>query len=398
MNKSKYALLVGFLLVIFGIGIANLVDPNRDVSFYENRPLAQRPNPTLHTYLDGEYFSQYDTYYTDQFVARQTWIKLYSKWNYMIPAVYHKGYYVQKDNTILQEPLVRMNYNYYLPYTHQVNELAKWVKQNNEQFYFFMSPSKNVMLNPMLPSYMPKGGTKENEKDFISQLDKSINFINLADWFEKTYTPEQSKALVSKSDHHWNMEGAFIAYQKVVDRLKQDFPQLPAPYQKQDVAVKYAQGSKMYGSWAQELGFAVDTSNDIPYEYLPKNLDFNTYQVYQGAVSPENKQPANKIYGSGMDLKQEFVKYGDAYTYDYPELNIINPNSKNNLHMLVFKDSYFNPMIYLLASHVHQLSVLDMRYYDPAKIKDYIKNNHINIVMIFYNENNLSTDTYRFGM
>lgn len=399
MNKSKYALLIGFLCMIFGLGILSFLEPDDEYSFYENRNLAQKPVPTLETYKSGEYFDTYDSYYTEQFIGRQTWIRLYNEWNYMLPSVYKKSFYVQDDNTMIQKPMPEQPAEYYKPFTKQVNGLGEFIKEQNSSLYFFLAPAKSHMLRPLLPDYMPQGGYEENEKKFLSQLDdQKVTVENLSSWFSDNYTTEERKQFFFKSDHHWNMEGAFVTYQLMMERLQKDLPELGAPYKKEEITKTCAKAERMYGSWAAQLALVVDTTDDLPCHYLPKNFDFTDLNVYLGAIAEKNKKEPFELYGGYMNKEGKHIKYADAYTYDYSEINILNDQAKNDLNLLVLKDSYFNPVTYHVASHVKKLSVLDMRFFDPNKLQDYIKANKFDAVVIFHNQNNLGSETYRYGI
>lgn len=41
------------------------------------------------------------------------------------------------------------------------------------------------------------------------------------DYFKKNYTNEEIQSMYFKTDHHWNMDGAFLGYQYIMNTIVQ---------------------------------------------------------------------------------------------------------------------------------------------------------------------------------
>ena len=77
MNKKQsWNVTLLFCILIFGFTIATIIKPDQDYSEAENRTLAKMPKITGETLLNGDFEADYETYLTDQFVARDGWIAL----------------------------------------------------------------------------------------------------------------------------------------------------------------------------------------------------------------------------------------------------------------------------------------------------------------------------------
>ena len=74
MNICNKVTSVIFCAVIAGLTAASMLNPVRERSETENRDLAQMPTFSLESLLKGEFTSDYETFITDQFVARDAWI------------------------------------------------------------------------------------------------------------------------------------------------------------------------------------------------------------------------------------------------------------------------------------------------------------------------------------
>ena len=77
MNKMySKATAILFLVLVFGFTGVTFVYPERKFSENENRVLATMPEFSFEKLFSGKFMSEYETYITDQFFLRDSWIKL----------------------------------------------------------------------------------------------------------------------------------------------------------------------------------------------------------------------------------------------------------------------------------------------------------------------------------
>lgn len=80
--KKLYTLLLAVLLLAFlAVGVYSLVDQDATESIMENRKLAEKPEFSWASLLDGSYISALETYYSDTFPGRDTLLKLNKQLN-----------------------------------------------------------------------------------------------------------------------------------------------------------------------------------------------------------------------------------------------------------------------------------------------------------------------------
>ena len=72
---SKVAAIL-FLVLVFGFTGVTFVYPERTFSENENRVLATMPQFSWEKLFNGKFMSEYESYITDQFFLRDSWIKL----------------------------------------------------------------------------------------------------------------------------------------------------------------------------------------------------------------------------------------------------------------------------------------------------------------------------------
>ena len=98
--KNKVMISI-FLIFIFGLSIANVVDKDREISETENRPLQQFPQFSFESLLSGSYTQKFDKYMTDQFVMKDEWVGLKSDMERLLQKGENNGVYFGKDGYLL---------------------------------------------------------------------------------------------------------------------------------------------------------------------------------------------------------------------------------------------------------------------------------------------------------
>ena len=78
-NRTRHNLciLCLFVLVLIVVCLACLIAKDRPFSDTENRSLAQKPALSASALADGSFFSGLDSWYSDQFPARDGWISMH---------------------------------------------------------------------------------------------------------------------------------------------------------------------------------------------------------------------------------------------------------------------------------------------------------------------------------
>ena len=83
------------------------------------------------------------------------------------------------------------------------------------------------------------------------------------------------------------------------------------------------------------------------------------------------------------------LTYSHFYGHDYPEI-IFTTERDLRPNILVFGNSFDNPLLKMIASHYHQTYSIDLRYYKDVKkhefnLNEYIQEHQINDVLFIIN-------------
>ena len=88
-----------FILLIFGFFLFSILLPDEEISLSERRKLAQFPNFSVDGMMKGDYFSDLDQYFSDQFPYRDTFrrIKAYTQFS-LFQKLDNEGIFIQDDS------------------------------------------------------------------------------------------------------------------------------------------------------------------------------------------------------------------------------------------------------------------------------------------------------------
>jgi len=396
MKLGRFILILGFLGVIFSLSIASLIEKDKAESLYENRTLAQEPVKDLKLIWSGQYFQQYETYFSDQFVYRDRWVRHYTDLQMTMPQTFVNGFYIAKDNHVIAQPVTDFPKQELDASAKALNDLGNYLQRKGTPLYYFPLPSKANTAADLLPSYVPEGRGVANKKYLLSKIDKKlVHVTDISGEFKKNRTPQQVADLYFKTDHHWNIEGALLGYQQVIKRLAKDFPNISTDTAKSTFTHSCI-NNPFIGSLNKQLLLEVDLHADKVCYYMPKDYSFNDYKVYRNGINENNRTLLQSIYSTYKKQPNEKIEYGSAYTWDLTEFNIVNPKSTNNLRALIIKDSYGNAASFHMAHHFKETTVYDIRHNPSRTLYSYLDTHQFDLVIIEYNDTYLSGPLFNF--
>lgn len=322
-----------FAVLIFGLALICWFKEYDDFSEDERRVLADFPEITWETLLNGEFMSDFETYTLDQFPLRDTFrgIKSASQFYVFNRAenndLYMSDGHISKLDSQLSLPMLdhaaeRFEYIYetYLA-DKGMNVYLSIVPDKN--FYMAESNGYLALDYDKLTEYMLE---KTEYMEFIDIYDK----LSLDDYY---YT-----------DSHWRQENivdvaAFIASQMGVE--------LDAQYTENTLNIPFE------GVYVGQS--ALPLNNDSIIYLTNEVLDNCTVTSYDTGKAQEsvvyNFERAEK--GDAYDL---FLSGANAL------LTIENPEAETNRELIIFRDSFGSSIAPLFAEGYAKITVVDIRY------------------------------------
>lgn len=386
MKKFELLLPISFFIFIFGMLIVHVWMPDRAVSQMENRNLTVlNKRPGLEQIFSGEYSKHLEDYFTDQFPKRDGWIREYVLLQRHMGKLYlNDKYYLAGDGWIAVSPVVEVEEEAVEKFVDELSGLSHDLAQAGIPFTYYSFPAKATYILKA-PEFMPKDvGQEQNRKVHELLKERNVDEVRLMDYMDPSIPVEE---MYYKTDHHWTMRGAYAAYEALIGTLSErmDKSLSPIPYDERNtVCLK----NEFLGSWNKILAMTVENDDQVCYN---EPIDFSEIlTIYERTATREYQADVDKLYGIAKTYEESRpVEYSEGYSRDLIELNIYNQKPQVDKHLVVIKDSYFNPIQLLVASHFRRLTIIDLRYFDKPLI-DYLKEIHPDYVLLAYNDRNLN--------
>ena len=388
MRKIQmYLLPITFFCIIFGGFVVHVLTVDRPQSEMENRPLeSANISPSPQEIFSGAWSKQVETYISDQFPARDTWMRNYVYFQRAMGKTYLNDKYAVDDDSgwIISKPAEAKSDEELASFASDLQNLSEGLAEKNIPFTFYSLPAKATYSREPSPSYMPDdAGIANNARLHELVTDAGVDNIRLYDEMKNDFSTEQN---FYKTDHHWTMRGAYAGYEALMKTMSERLGETiePIPYEE---ANTYCLPNKFAGSWNKILYMTVNNHDEICYN---EPASFATqFTIYDGTIEDGVTAPYESVYGRAKQMSPDtVVNYADAYSRDFAELTIVNNDYDSDKHVVVIKDSYFNAIQFHVASHFKKLTVLDLRYLDKDVIS-YLQSMHPDYVVLAYNDRNL---------
>lgn len=233
----KFFLIFSFLFLIF----IPMVGPKENDSF-EKRKLADFPNFRWSNVW--KFLFEYEDYYNDRFAFRNSAVQSISKFRFRLfrispmPIIVQVGeddwlytsrkeYILDTSTPFTKEQLDSVILN--------LKIITKYFEIRNIKYYFSMIPVKERIY----PEFMPPDLRFRMKFSKAAQLHAELlkyPEIKSIDVKDVLIEGKKIRPTFYSADTHWNEYGAFLGYRKIIERVRQDFPQV-IPFEISDYTI-----------------------------------------------------------------------------------------------------------------------------------------------------------------
>lgn len=353
-------------LIVMLVFLFNMIAPVVEYSELENRYLQKFPKVSIDSILDGSFMEDFENYLNDHFIGRNAFVKLKAGLEYIMGKQENNGVYIGKDDYLIEKPA---EYEENI-----INRNLNTIKTLNDLGRY------NITVSVVPPAYevMQKQLPENVYKDTILKLNSHIEKTLSAEEIRNVDTTEDLKKyndsyLYYRTDHHTTSNGAFIIYNKLAGAL--GYKALSGDdFKISDVTRSF------YGTTYSKALRHV--SPDIISDYRP--LETARFKV---EFPYESKETDSMYFPEHLKTKDKYSYFLDGNH----ALTIIKSPNKNGKSLLVFKDSYANCTVPMIANHFETVHMIDLRYYNDDIIK-YLYENKIKDVLFLYSAQTFMTD------
>ena len=365
-NRTRHNLciLCLFVLVLIVVCLAGLIAKDRPFSDTENRSLAQKPALSASALADGSFFSGLDSWYSDQFPARDGWISMPLWPIRRLGQKESGGVYLGRDRLLAA------------PETPDEAAVAGTVAAVNAfsaqhpelNMNLMLVPGAAAILTDALPKNAPVRDQLQDIRTIQEQLDGSITVLEAG----SVLSAHAQEEIYYKTDHHWTSLGAYLVYAANAPALGLD------PNQGFDV---YTVSEDFEGTLSSKSGS--HAMRDHVEIYGLQDPDLKYYVSY----GEEGGKVCSIYDREALDAKDKYTVFFGG-NHDKVEIRTTANNGKS---LLLFKDSYANCFVQFLLPGYERITIIDPRYYYGTL--DSILNAGVTDVLFLYSADTLVRDT-----
>ena len=341
MKRFQYILPIAvFALILFGLSARGITAEEKTYSPIEKRELQTMPKISARAIRKGTFQKKYETYLSDQFPGRDTWVKAQTDASRLMGKTISNGVYFGKDDYLLEQ---------YTDAEYETKQARKNVKalaslvdgiSDDYNVHVMLVPTKTWVLQDKLPfaawTYDEQKMYDALEAQFGEQAESVM--VPVA----QTLSEHEKEYIYYRSDHHWTTLGAWYGYQE------------------------FLKASGMDERLADEKRTFVTVSEEFlgtTYAKVNQTTQADTIEAY------EPKTELSIVYNMGETdqttlYDDSFLGTSDEYSYftgGNQAIIQISGGERNGKTLLVIKDSFANCMIPFLAEDYENVVVVDLR-------------------------------------
>ncbi|MCM1118224.1 MAG: DHHW family protein [bacterium] len=361
------------LVCLLCIGILSLstylvLSPKRGYSENENRYLAELPELSPETVLNGEFMDSLGDWLADHFPQRDFFVGLKSGVEIASGRKCINHIYMAEDDYLIE------------PYDNPQNTeritdtLARFydkISEDGIHINLMLVPTAVTIYRDKLPAYAPSSDQLETAYAIYDATG-----IPAIDCTQRLLDGASQGQLYYRTDHHWTTFGAYQGYLAYCDA--KGFTPLPLEsLTARTVTEEFA------GTLYSKINDYDHKRDEITIYTNPQDTLTVTY-LDTGEVT-------DSLYN--LDYLEEKDKYSLFLNNIHPLIVIENTTAASQDELMLIKDSYANSMAAFLAHHFRKIYVFDTRYYRDGPSSFLAEHDTITDVLLLYNLNTLDSDT-----
>lgn len=365
MKKTAQKIFLGIaVLGLVMIPLLTLFGQPQTTAFYEQRRLAALPKPTMETVLNGAYFTELETYYQDHIFGRDYLLKLNTGLELLLDRVVVSNIVVNSDKMLDKYSYSVWDLGYLnadaAVRAEEYAALSQQIQAYGGYFCYLGIPQHTTYFADRYPEYMESRlwhTTGIREAFSKAFAERGVPFINMYEEFQKAGRPEE---YYFSTDHHYSTEGAFFAYTALMEYLQENADSNLSFLEKEDFvwttlenAFLGSSNRKLYGLWENDDRVTVaEPAEKIPY------------------TRTDNGKAREYIYQLPSDTG-ETISYNVYMGGDIAE-TVIQTNRPELPSVLIYGDSFSNPIETFVWANFDETRCLDLRYYTGKTLTEYI--------------------------
>lgn len=369
-NRFSYfisvALIFCFVTFLVTAMVVTLWREKETYSFYDNRILAQMPEATKETVVNGQYFTDIDTFLREQSAGRTLVLKLKTFIDmHILNRVVINDVVVSDDALLAFKGFETVDEEKLRGYANSAAEKAslraQQVEEYGGEYYFISIPCQYVCYEDSYPWYM-NNRAQATDITSAAMLESmkayGVNYIDMMNWYIQAGRPEYFSSCV---DNHFGIEGAYYTYLQLMERIIEDTDFEPDVLQDGEFSIVQVENNymgsrlrKCFGLWPCDEKLSILLPDkDVPFRRWNNGREVEP-TVYSLPQYEWNDATYN-IYMGG-DIASTVI---DTQREDLPSI-------------LIYGDSFTNAIESIVWYSFDTMYSLDFRHYTEKTLDDFI--------------------------
>ncbi len=328
-----------FAAFLFLVAVVNFAAPDKEFSEAENRRLEPMPKLTISTIANGSFMSDFETSLTDQFVCRDFFVKMRTRFLVSIGKSEVNDVYIASNNYLIPKPPVP-NTDIANATMAAINAVAE--KKPNIQQYCAFIPRASYILSNLLPD----GAASFDDQALVDAMFAANTAANVKNIrvSDALFAAAQTQQIYYRTDHHWTTAGAYAAFEVIAKEMGLDTTAVA--YETLTISNSFA-GTSSSSSGLYQIVDSVEIC--IPAEQ----------QTYMVEFPQEGKKYTSIFMPEYLEKKDKYAVFFGGN----PSIVNISTDADSVDTLLILKDSYANALVPMLTPYYRNIIMIDPRYY-----------------------------------
>ncbi|MFI3172468.1 MAG: DHHW family protein [Eubacteriales bacterium] len=322
----------------------------------------QVPDFSFHAFFSGEWSEDIETYITDQFFMRDTFVTLKSSTEQLLGKVENNDVYLSTEDTLIEKFIIT-DYNQIDKNLSAIQNFTDTISNTSIPVYFAFIPTASEIYADQLPANAPVSSQLEILQYVENTIDNTISPY-------ETLIAHNDEYIYYGTDHHWTSLGSYYASGDILSSMGKSQYSL-------DYYTPTIQSQDFYGTLYAKSGI--------------RGIEADTITTYTENVDIEIVDGTEVFTGNLYEI--ENLSLSDKYTVflggNYPHIKICG-NGEGTL--LLIKDSFANSLVPFLIDHYETIHMVDLRF-NRNSMSEFIIDNAVTQVLFCYSIPNFSSDT-----
>lgn len=344
MNKKIWAAGAAVLVALWaGLTVFAWFGPRQELSEAERRPLAQMPDISAESLLNGKFMTGFEDFTLDQFPLRDSFRQLKSLFHYYVlnQQDNNRIYIANGYAAEMEYPLLESSVNHALAQFQKVYD--KYLKESDSNIYASVVPDKGYYLAE------GNGYLALDYARLFSMVEQGMPWATHVDITDCLSTEDYYF-----TDTHWRQENLLAVAQKLSQAMD------ITPPRAEDYTVTTL-ARPFYGVYYGQAALPMEPDRLCILENaLLQDCSVYNYVTgkYTGIYDMEK--------AAGKDMYEVYLSGSQSL------LRIENPHAATDQELIVFRDSFGSSLVPLLVQNYKTVTLVDIRYISVELLGNYM--------------------------